>query len=330
MPRIPRRTPRPSLAVAATTAAVLAATGIAPASGAAGGDGSPSNRRVKVGVLVITMFEGETAPWLANESLPLSVDVPGAYGPVRCDTEGLCVLTTGMGKSNAAATMSAVLDSPRLDFDDAYFLTAGIAGTPPENGTLGFAAWARWIVDYDLGHHLLPETAPDVPHGYLPLDMDTSVFRLNDDLVEEAYELTKDLELADSERSREIRSRYPGQEGVRPYVTVCDTVTGDDWFSGRELSERAGYITDLRTDGQGEYCTTQMEDNATATVLARRGHLDRYLNLRTASNFDQPYPGQSVTEHIATDSGAYRSSVDNAYLVGSTVADHLLAHPPVD
>lgn len=35
-----------------------------------------------------------------------------------------------------------------------------------------------------------------------------------------------------------------------------------------------------------------MEDNATAAVLARRGYPGRYLSLRTAGNFDQPYPGQ--------------------------------------
>jgi purine nucleoside permease len=280
---------------------------------------------VRVDVLVVTMFGAETRPWLQNESLPLAVDVPGAYGPVRCNRDGLCVLTTGMGKSNAAATLSAVLDSSRFDFRAAYFLSAGIAGTPPDNGTLGFAAWARWVVDYDLGHHLLTEEAPDVPYGYQEMDAESAVFRLDDDLVDLAYELTRDVALTDSEVSREVRTHYPGQEGVTPYVTVCDTVTGDNYWSGPGQSARAQHITDLRTDGQGDYCTTQMEDNATATALERRGYLDRYLNLRTASNFDQPYPGQTVAQHLDTSSGAFSTSVQNAYLVGSVVVDHLLA-----
>ncbi|MDT0306277.1 purine nucleoside permease [Streptomyces sp. DSM 44917] len=313
------------LGIAGALAALLAALATAPASTAAGSAGrSPGHRPIDVEVLVITMFQAETAPWLQNESLPLSVEVPGAYSPVRCNRQGLCVLTTGMGKSNTAATMTAVLQSSRFDFDDAYFLSAGIAGTPPSQGTLGFAAWARWVVDYDLGHHLLTEEAPDIPHGYQEMGAESAVFRLNDRLVDLAYRLTRDMELTDSEVSQEVRSHYPGQEGVEPYVAVCDTVTGDNYWSGAGQSARAQYITDLRTEGQGTYCTTQMEDNATATVLDRLGLLDRYLNLRTASNFDQPYPGQTVSEHLDSNSGAFRTSVTNAYLVGSRVADHLL------
>lgn len=323
-----RRLSLGAAASAASLATVIALAGVAPSSTAATPDRSDSHRKVDVEVLVITMFEPETAPWLREESLPLTVDVPGAYSPVRCDSQGLCVLTTGMGKSNAAATMSAVLDSPRFDFDGAYFLSAGIAGTPPDNGTLGFAAWARWVVDYDLGHHLLPEEAPDIPHAYQEFGGETTVFRLNDDLVDMAYDLTQDLELTDSAVSQEVRSHYPGQEGVEPYVAVCDTLTGDNYWSGAGQSARADYITALRTDDQGDYCTTQMEDNATATTLERRGYLDRYLNLRTASNFDQPYPGQTVSEHLASDSGAFRPSLENAYLVGSVVVDHLLETTP--
>lgn len=280
--------------------------------------------KVDVDVLVITLFEAETKPWLANESLPLTVEVPGAYSPVKCNKDGLCVLTTGMGKVNAAATMSAVLDSKKFDFRDAHFISAGIAGTPPSKGTLGFAAWARWVVDYDLGHHFLTEEAPGVPHGYTEMSASSAVFRLDDELVNMAYDLTKDVELTDSPVSAEVRSHYPGQEGDTPFVAVCDTVSGDNYWSGPGQSARAQYITDLRTDGEGEYCTTQMEDNGIATALERRGYLDRYLNLRTASNFDQPYPGQTVPEHMESNSGAFPTSVQNAYLVGSVVADHLL------
>lgn len=300
-------------------AAIVAAPRMSDAShSGAGGRGG-----FDVDVLVITMFDAETRPWLENEKLPVTINIPGAYGPVRCNRDGMCVLTTGMGKSNAAATMTAVLDSPRLDLRDAYFLSAGIAGTPPSNGTLGMAAWAHWVVDYDLGHHLLTEEAPDVPHGYVEFESDTAAYRLDDDLVDMAYDLTKDLELTDSERSKEVRKHYPGQAGREPYVDICDTETGDNYWSGAGQSARADYIMNLRTDGDGDYCTTQMEDNATATALARRGHLDRYLNLRTVSNFDQPYPGQTVSEHLSTNSGAFVPSVQNAYLVGSTVAHEL-------
>jgi purine nucleoside permease len=283
-----------------------------------------------VRVMVITMFAPETAPWLAGESLPVQIQVPGAFTPLRCNDSGLCVITTGEGKSNAAASMTAILDSPRLDFQRAYFVTAGIGGTPPKVGTLGFGAWARWVVDWDLGHHLLPQTAPDVPHGFLPGDeVGTNVFHLDQKLVDTAYELTKTLSLQDSQQAVEARKHYEGQADKHPFVATCDTITGDDYWAGKELSETAQYITDLRTGSRGRYCTTQMEDNATATALARHGHLDRYLCLRTASNFDQPYPGQSIRELLSTFPGS-QIAVDNAYLIGRTVAQHLLSHALVD
>jgi purine nucleoside permease len=297
--------------------------GIAAPSQARPRDPVVSPGRLVVRVLVLTMFTGETAPWLAKESLPLLVSVPGANAPLHCARSGLCVATIGEGKSNAAASVTAILDSAQLDLRRSYFLTAGIAGTPPSVGTLGFAAWARWLVDWDLGHHLAPSEAP---HGYLPgEDVGTNVYQLNGALVDTAYRLTKNLRLADSPEAAAARGHYPGQAGRQPYVAVCDTVTDDDYWAGQEPSRTAQYITDLRTNGQGRYCTTQQEDNATATALARHGYLDRYLSLRTASDFDEPFPGQSVPDLLKTLPG-YQPAVENEYLVGSTVAHYLLTH----
>jgi purine nucleoside permease len=274
----------------AASALVLVITtmfGIPALSSHANGNGSVVGlRRLVVRVLVLTMLDDEAAPWLAKESLPILVPVPGAYAALRCARSGLCVATIGVGKSNAAASVMAILHGSQLDLHRSYFLTAGIAGTPPSVGTLGFAAWAHWLIDWDLGHHLLP-SVPQVPHGYLP------------------------------------DNHYPGQAGKRPYVAACDTVTGDDYWAGHELSQTAQYVTALRTDGQARYCTTQQEDNATATALARNGYLDHYLSLRTASDFDEPSPGQSVTDSLAVTAG-YQLAIENEYLVGSTVAHYLL------
>jgi purine nucleoside permease len=293
---------------------------------AACGAGSPG--RFAVRVLVITMFELETAPWLAHESLPITTAVPALPTSLRCASTGLCVATIGVGKANAAASMSAILDDPALDFRDAYFLTSGIAGVSPQNGTLSFVAWARWVVDWDLGHHLSPDAAPGVPFGYLPFaDQDTNVFRLNEALVDKAYELTKNLPLSDSAEAVASRSRFPGQAGRKPFTAICDTVTGDDYWTGARESHQAQYITSVWTKNQGTYCTTQMEDTATATVLDRHGYLSRYLSLRTASDFDQPSLGQT-TQDALTSYPAAQPAIDNAYLAGSTVVHYLLNHPP--
>jgi purine nucleoside permease len=281
-----------------------------------------ADHRFAVRVLVLTMFDQETAPWLAHESLTRIIDVPHA-GPVHCADYGLCVTTIGEGKVNAATSLSALLAAPALDLHTAYFLTAGIAGVSPQNATLGFAAWARWIVDWDLGHHLAPADAPGVPHGYLPYDdHQTNVFHLDDRLVEMAFTLTKDLPLADDAEAAADRAHYPGQASRRPYVAVCDTISGDDYWTGADYSQEAQYITDIWTKKAGRYCTSEMEDSATAAVLARHGLLNRYLDLRTGSDFDQPYPGQSATDVLTRFPGA-GPAFDNAYRVGSTVAHHL-------
>jgi purine nucleoside permease len=284
--------------------------------------------KIKVGVLVLTMFDPEHKAWTDREPLPITVDVPGAYAPVRCDTDGLCVAETGQGKANTAATLTAVLDSHRLDFSHSYFMTTGIAGTPPDQGTLGFAAWARYAVDFDLGNHLDPAEAPGVPHGYLPSEnYNDAAFPLNQKLVDTAYRVSKSVKLADSSDAAADRARFPGQAGRKPYVAECDTMSGDDYYAGKTPSETAAYIMKLRTHGKGTYCTTQMEDNAAAEVLTRHGMLDRYLSLRTARNYDQPHPGQTVQQHLTTPSGGFQISLDNLYLVGKKVADYLLAHP---
>jgi purine nucleoside permease len=146
---------------AAALSVVVGGSAVASADAAhpAGHPGSPYHVRV----LVLTMFSGETLPWLEHQSLPVTVHVRGAYGPLRCSTDGLCVTTLGEGKSNAGPSVTAIVTDDQLSFSHAYFMTAGIAGTSPSAGTLGFGAWARYVVDWDLGHHLIPRTAPGLP-----------------------------------------------------------------------------------------------------------------------------------------------------------------------
>ncbi|MEV6773759.1 purine nucleoside permease [Nocardia sp. NPDC051030] len=295
--------------------------------GCSGGSKDDSGK-IDVGVLVITMFDPENEVWLKREQLPTTVEVPGAFKPVRCNSDKLCVAETGQGKANAATTMMAILGSDKFDFSHAYFLTSGIAGTPPDQGTLGGAAWARWVVDFDLGNHLDPAEAPGIPFGFRPVgDYNTGAYHLNETLVDKAYELTREATLADSPEAAAERAHYPGQEGRTPSVMKCDTMTGDDFYSGKFLSDTARYIMGVRTKDQGVYCSTQMEDNATATALNAHGYLNRYLSLRTLSNFDQPYPGQSVVDHIDHSTAGFQLALDNAYTLARPVAEYLIKNP---
>lgn len=279
-----------------------------------------------VKVLVLTMFDFETQPWLEKEKWPLDFKVSGAFSDVYCQRNGLCVTTTGMAKANAASSLMAIIQNPKFSFQNTYFLTAGIAGTSPETGTLGFAAWARWVVDWDLGNHLVPSTYTENPYGWIPnTSTGTAVFHLNENLTNLAYNVTSTVKLQDDANAIANRQKYPGQENQHPYVTKCDTITGDDFWAGEFLSEEAQYITNVLTDGQGKYCTGEQEDTAVATVLQRTGHLDHYLNLRTGSDFDRPYPGQSVKDLLSNYPGGDIAAA-NAYLVGSKMAHYLVDH----
>jgi purine nucleoside permease len=55
------------------------------------------------------------------------------------------------------------------------------------------------------------------------------------------------------------------------------------------------------------------------------GYLNRYLNLRTASDFDQPYAGQTLQDLLSNYPGG-DIAIANAYLAGSKVAHYLLTY----
>ncbi|GCE09597.1 purine-nucleoside phosphorylase [Dictyobacter aurantiacus] len=290
------------------------------------GRGHAATGPFQVKVLVITMFSSETQPWLSNESLPLDYKTTGAFSDMHCNSNGLCVTTTGEEKVNAAASMMAILRDPQFSFQNTYFITAGIGGASPTNNTLGSVAWANWVVDWDQGHHLLPSTAPNVPHGYLENNKaGTGAFQLNTTLTKLAMTQTSNLKLQDSTQAQTARQKYANQANQHPSVLTCDTMAGDDYWAGQDLSNEAQYIMGLLTNNQGKYCTTEQEDTAVAGVLQRTGHLDHYLNLRAASNFDQPASGQSVQDLLGNFPGS-SIAIANAYTVGSAMAHYLLTH----
>jgi purine nucleoside permease len=114
-------------------------------------------------VLVVTMFPGETKPWLENEALPLKIRLPGltkANPDVACSEAGLCVPTTGMGYANAASSIASLVFGGRFDLTKSYFIIAGIAGVDPMEGTLGSVHWARFAADVGLLYEIDADGAP--------------------------------------------------------------------------------------------------------------------------------------------------------------------------
>lgn len=304
----------------------------------------------EVKVLVISMFEPEASPWIEPFALTDTVPVPGLlaeHPALRCNADGVCLMVTGMGHANAAASTLAVALNPGLDLTHAWILVAGIAGIDPQRGTLGSAAWARWLVDFGIAHEFdtreIPKGWRDGYFGIMTkgpgikpkFEYHTEAARLDEALLQTALRLTRDVKLADSDAARAYRAKYRGAPANQPpKVIQCDTLGGDTWWHGHRLGQHARDWTRLLTDGEGVYCTTQQEDNATYNALARAaaaGRLDlkRLAVLRAASNFDRPHPGQSAQASLAASTsgatGGFLPATQNLALVGGVLVRDIVA-----
>jgi purine nucleoside permease len=330
---------------AACAAASFLIAGAPPAAPAAG---KPAAAR-PVKVMVVTMFGPEAAPWQAQLPFRHAVRVPGLsadYPEVRCTDSGICLMTTGMGHANAAASTTALVLSPQFDLSRAYFVVTGIAGIDPNQGTLGSAAWARYLVDFGLQQEFdSADAPPQWVGGYVGigapdpdtqprLDYGTEVFRLDEPLLQRALALSRGATLEDNDSAAAYRSQYP-QAAARaaPGVLQCDTLAGDTWWHGDRLGERATRWTRLLTDDQGTYCTTQQEDNATYEALRRAaaaGRLDlrRVAVLRTGANFDRPHPGQTAQQSLNAQSGGFPIATANLVHAAWPLVSDIVARWP--
>jgi purine nucleoside permease len=229
------------------------------------------------------------------------------------------------------------------------FFVAGIAGISPLQGTTGSAAFARYAVQvalqYEFDAREIPEnfTTGYVPQGALapgqyPLSIyGTEVFEVNQDLRSHAVRFAKKAKLADSTTAQEYRAHYQqnGTDEYRiaalpPSVLECDVATSDVYYSGDLLSQAFDNTTRILTNGTGTYCTTAQEDNASLEALLRaalHGRVDfaRIVIMRTASDFDRPYPGESTTYHLLqAEQGGFEIAIENIYKVGIHVVQGIL------
>lgn len=297
-------------------------------------------------VMVVTMFDGETQPWLDNLDLSQQIAVPGlpaSNNTVACNDD-LCVMTTTMGYANAASSTLAVALSDQFDLSQTYFLIAGIAGVDPNKGTLGSAAWADYVVDAGLFHRIDDREAPkDWDSQILELGAQapgekpkwaagSEVFKLNPALIEKAFSVTEGVALADGDTAAAYRANYPQEAAkAQPTVMICSSVSADTYWHGAITAAEVSAHTALLTDGEAEYCMSQMEDNATLTALQRgaeAGKLDfsRVAVLRTASNFDRQNPEQTAAESLAANSGGFGPAKENAFRVGNAFAQDIIAN----
>jgi purine nucleoside permease len=314
---------------------------------------------IPVKVVVVAMFEvgedtgdkpGELQYWVERDHLDQVYPLPAAYHAARMNASGEMAVLTGQGTAHAASTIMALGLDPRFDFTHAYWLIAGIAGGSPDRISLGSAAWARWVVDGDLGYEIDPREIPsDWTTGYLPLrkakpyeepaaPLEGQVYELNPGLTEWAFNLTRAVPLADSDHLKEVRTHFDGDAAQRPpFVTMGDEISSSTYWHGKILDAWAAQWVPYFTGGKGVFATTAMEDTGSLQSLqflatAKRVDLNRVMVLRTVSNFDRQPKGMSAADSLASQRiGAYSGylpSLEAAYTVGHTVVNELLTHWP--
>ncbi len=141
--------------------------------------------------------------------------------------------------------------------------------------------------------------------------------------------------LADSPVAKQYRAKYAASSAYKagaslPSVLACDSATSDTWTSGTILGQTAANFTKLMTNGTGVYCMTEQEDNGTAEGLLRAAlqnltDFSRIIAMRTASDFDRPYPGQAATTNLWwADAGALYPALKNIYNAGIEVVQMIL------
>lgn len=284
--------------------------------------------------MIISAFQPEADVWYDIPDFNLLVNnitVPGLsplFPDVHCtQDQNVCQVTTGEGTINAASSIAALVYSPLFSWTKTYFMIAGIAGINPYVGTSADVTFARYGVQVDLQHEIDVREKPDnFSTGYFPQGSaapdqypghiyGTEVFEVNDALRQIAVTAAKTATLNDTTAAQAFRAHYAVGTAARdaPSVRACDSATSDVYFAGELLGEAFSNYTTLATNGSAIYCTSDQEDNAILGALLRGASahaLDfaRVIVMRTASDFDRPYPGQSVLQNLVYESAGVSNS----------------------
>jgi purine nucleoside permease len=294
-------------------------------------------------VLIVTLFAPEAKSWLAGKTHAYAVE--GAFSPLYCDDNSdLCMMISGRGIANTAASMLAVGSNPQIDLRRTYIIEAGIGGGRPGQISLGSVAWVEWAANGDSGYRFDRDELPkgiefeNFRYGCLTpwcqageaFSYDNDIFHLNHDLIEAGLAISKTVKLADNDLARKYRLTYP-QKAARnpPGVQACDLVSGDTFFHGKKMSDWASWWLSHWSENKGVYCVSAMEEPGLLLSLkrlsaSRRIDFSRVMILRSVANYDQPRQGQTVLESLGARSNGHEISFQNVFLVGSTMGKTII------
>ncbi|MEM1223473.1 MAG: purine nucleoside permease [Verrucomicrobiota bacterium] len=310
---------------------------------------------IPIKVVIVSMYEigedtgdlpGEFQFWIERNDVT-KIEAPLGWRDYYLRDDGLLIMCTGGGVTNAATSLTTLALDERFDLTKAYWLVAGIAGADPQDCSLGSAAWAKWIVDADLAKHIDAREMPeDWPYGMIALgakkpntldegwQVETVKFQLNGELVDWAYELTKDFPLPENDEVKEFSKIYDGYPNATkpPFVLIGGSLSSSTYWHGHALNKWANDWMALHTEGASNFVMTNMEDSGTATALhraAKNGKVDfdRLLVLRTASNFSTPPLDKDVAWSLnATYPARGLPALEAAYSLTKVVADELISN----
>ncbi|KAI9739789.1 MAG: hypothetical protein M1834_006510 [Cirrosporium novae-zelandiae] len=306
-------------------------------------------------VFIISMFDPENEVWYGIPEFDIlahNITIAGLsplYESIHCTYDyEICTVITGESEINAASTITALTLSSEFDLTKTYFMVAGIAGISPKVGTLGSVTFARYAIQVALQYEFdMRDLSSNWTTGYVPLGSTlpseypssiygTEVFEVNDALKKLAVGFAKTATLNDSAEAVVYRAHYSKNSSlyaaatVAPNVLECDAATSDVYYSGTLLSESFDNFTTMMTNGTGVYCTTAQEDNATLEALLRAAiwklvDFSRIIIMRTASDFDRPYPGEDATTNLFwADQGGFEPAIQNIYLAGVKVVEGII------
>ena len=308
---------------------------------------------IKIKVVVVTTFEvgedtgdapGEFQYWVEREKLTEKVDFPGGVRALRMNAaHDVLGMVTGMTLANAGPSIVALGLDPRFDLSHAYWLVDGIAGVDPADGTIGTAAWARYVVN-DVNRQVDAREMPkDWAYGEFVIGakqpnemparpMTNNAYALNAALAHWAYALTKDVKIPDNAAMVADRKRWVGfpKAMQAPVVIEGDSFASDAYWHGKVMTQYANEWVKLWTGGKGNFAMANMEDSGIAEALQRlekmhRAEYGRLMVLRVGSNYSMQAPGQTAVESVTS---PYISSTafEDCWVVGSVVVRELVAH----
>ncbi len=303
-----------------------------------------------VKVVIVTTYEagadtgdvpGEFQYWVEREHLDESLPFAGGVRALRINAaHDVLGIVTGVTLTNAGPSIMALGLDPRFDLSHAYFLVAGIAGVDPKVGSIGSAAWVRFVTG-DIAREIDSREIPSTwPYGLFvlgaaePNTMPAKTFTsnlhpLNAGLADWAFGLTKAIPLPETPAMLADHAAWVGYPAAiaPPVVFEGDSYSSDAFWHGAVMTRYAEDWVALWTNSHGRFAMTDMEDAAIAEAVERLGRMGRVdpkrlMILRVASNYSMQRPGQTAVESV------YAGFMDstalvNAWQVGSAVVHTL-------